>query len=62
MFEYVVHWQDRTRAPESILADRFENEGDDYVFYTTTAEGVEQRRAIPQSEVEIVTLEGQVGV
>lgn len=62
MFEYVIHWQDRTRAPESILADRFENEGEDYVFYSTTVGGIEQRRVIPQSEVDIVTLEGQLGV
>ncbi|MGA3352737.1 MAG: hypothetical protein ABSD85_06055 [Acidimicrobiales bacterium] len=62
MFQYLVHWQDRTRPPETVLADRFEDEGDDFVFYTTVAGGVEQRAAIRQSEVEIITLEGQLGV
>jgi len=62
MFQYVIHWQDSDRAPEAVLADRFEDEGDEYVFYTSLESGEEQRRAIRMSEVKIVTLEGQEGV
>ncbi|MGA2528960.1 MAG: hypothetical protein ABSG36_07325 [Acidimicrobiales bacterium] len=62
MFQYIIHWQDRTRAPETVLADRFEDEGDNYVFYATVVGGVEQRTVIAQREVEIITLEGQLGV
>ncbi len=29
MFQYVIHWQDSDRAPEAVLADRFEDEGDE---------------------------------
>lgn len=62
MFQYVIHWQDADKAPEALLADRFEDEGDEYVFYTSLENGEEDRRAIPMSEVEIITLEGQEGV
>jgi len=62
MFQYVIHWQDSDKAPEALLADRFEDEGDEYVFYTSLENGEEQRTAIPMSEVEIIALEGQEGV
>ena len=62
MFQYVIHWQDSDKAPEAVLADRFEDEGDEYVFYTRLEDGEEQRTAIPMGEVEIITLEGQEGV
>src|ERR1019366_6641633 len=62
MFQYVIHWQDSDKAPEAVLADRFEDEGDEYVFYTSLENGEEQRMAIPMGEVEIITLEGQEGV
>jgi hypothetical protein len=62
MFQYVIHWQDPAKAPATVLADRFEDEGEDFVFYTTSDDGEEQRTAIPMSEVEIVTLAGQLGV
>jgi hypothetical protein len=29
MFQYVIHWQDSDKAPEALLADRFEDEGDE---------------------------------
>jgi hypothetical protein len=62
MFQYLIHWQDSDRAPEALLADRFEDEGDEYVFYTSLENGEEGRTTIPMSEVEIITLEGQEGV
>ncbi len=62
MFQYVIHWQDPDKAPEALLADRFEDEGDDYAFYTSLESGEEQRTAIPMSEVQVITLEGQEGV
>ncbi|MGD1012587.1 MAG: hypothetical protein ABR925_08675 [Acidimicrobiales bacterium] len=62
MFQYVIHWQDPDREPEALLADRFEDEGDDYVFYKSLDSGEEQRTTIPMSDVEIITLEGQEGV
>jgi len=62
MFQYVIHWQDSDKAPEAVLADRYEDEGDEYVFYTRLEDGEEQRTAIPMGEVEIITLEGQEGV
>ncbi len=62
MFQYVIHWHDSDKAPEPMLADRFEDEGDEYVFYTSLENGEEQRTAVPMSEVEIITLEGQEGV
>ena len=62
MFQYLIHWQDQAKTPEPILADRFEDEGDEFVFYTSLESGEEQRTAIPMSEVEIITLEGQEGV
>ena len=62
MFQYVIHWQDSAKTPEALLADRFEDEGDEYVFYTSLENGEEQRTAIPMGEVEIITLEGQEGV
>jgi len=62
MFQYVIHWQDSDKAPEAVLADRYEDEGDEYVFYTSLENGEEQRTAVPMGEVEIITLEGQEGV
>jgi hypothetical protein len=62
MFQYLIHWTDSDRVPEAVLADRFEDEGDDYVFYTSLEDGEEQRTTVPMSEVEIITLEGQEGV
>ena len=62
MFQYVIHWQDQSKAPESLLADRFEDEGDDYVFYTNLESGKEQRTVIPMNAVDVITLEGQEGV
>ena len=62
MFQYVIRWQYPDKEPEAFLADRFEDEGDDYVFYTSLESGEEQRTAIPMSVVEIITLEEQEGV
>ena len=62
MFQYVIHWQDSDKAPEALLADRFEDEGDEYALYASLENGEEQRTAIPMGEVAIITLEGQEGV
>jgi hypothetical protein len=54
MFHYVIRWKDPNRNPVTVLADRYAEEGDEFVFYSMSRDGVEERTTYSQREVDAV--------